>query len=326
MLARVMTAKKAVPLPSVSEVPLDGAFDDDDDPFALPANAAAVPQPLPPADSQPIDLFRAPPQPEPSAPLDLGLDAVAEQASHEPRRPRPASQPKIINSSQSPVASNAEPTAPQSAADTQAHDTGLVVVIELKRERDGLKREVEELRQKVANKPNGAGSAPGGGFSREREFLNLRETINKKEREVLDLKDAADVKERAILDHATKLRESERRLHDLEEHSLATEKDSGRCPREDRSARPRQGARGRAREAGQGAPRRRAQEHHPLRRRDRGLEEEARHRRGRGQGRLRRGGGGARGRAARAPRSPSVDRRGDAGRARRAAAEVAGCA
>ena len=70
---------------------------------------------------------------------------------------------------------------------------------ELKRERDTLKREVEELKQKLASKPADGAAAPaatGAGFSREREFLNLRETINKKEREVLDLKDTLDGKER----------------------------------------------------------------------------------------------------------------------------------
>ncbi|MGZ3438326.1 MAG: response regulator [Polyangia bacterium] len=243
MLARVVTAKKAVPMPSATEVPMDEGFGDDDDPFSLPRNAGPVPRPLPPAESQPIDTFRAQQAKDQSGPIDLGLDAVAEQASHEPARPRPGSQPKIVTSSQSPVASNAggnhvaaksaaalgvpSTAMPQSAADTAAHDTGLAAVTELKRERDGLKREVEELKQKLASKPaDGAAQTPAGvGFSREREFLNLRETINKKEREVLDLKDSLDGKERAILDHATKLRDTERKLRDLEERSLSMEKD-----------------------------------------------------------------------------------------------------
>ena len=226
MLARVMTAKRAVPMPSVTEVPLDEPFGGDDDPFSLPQHAGAVPAPLPPADSQPIDTFRAHQVKETSSgPIDLGLDAVAEQASHEAPRPRPASQPKIITSSQSPVASNAV-AMPSAAADTQAHDTGTAAVTELKRERDTLKREVDELKQKLAAKPDVAPAPPAtGGFSREREFLNLRETINKKEREVLDLKDSLDAKERAVLDAQTKLRDTERKVRDLEEHSLTTEKE-----------------------------------------------------------------------------------------------------
>ncbi|HEY6029079.1 MAG TPA: hypothetical protein VIU44_00865, partial [Gaiellaceae bacterium] len=229
MLARMTPAKRAVPMPSVTEVPMDEPFGGDDDPFSLPQHAGAVPAPLPPADSKPIETFRAHEVKDQSSsgPIDLGLDAVAEQASHEAPRPRPSSQPKIITSSQSPVASNAGSVPmPAAAADTQAHDTGTAAVTELKRERDTLKREVDELKQKLAAKPEGAPAPqPSGGFSREREFLNLRETINKKEREVLDLKDSLDGKERAVLDAQTKLRDNERKLRDLEEHSLSTEKE-----------------------------------------------------------------------------------------------------
>ncbi len=148
MLARVTPAKRAVPMPSVTEVPMDEPFGGDDDPFALPSQAGAVPAPLPPAESQPIETFHAPPKDQTSSgPIDLGLDAVAEQASHEAPRPRPPSQPKIITSSQSSTASNAgtasaaaAPLAKAAAADTQAHDTGTAAVTELKRERDTLKR------------------------------------------------------------------------------------------------------------------------------------------------------------------------------------------
>ena len=127
-----------------------------------------MPAPLPPAESQPIETFHAQQAKESSGPIDLGLDAVAEQASHEPARPRPASQPKIITSSQSPVASNAAAVAmPQAAADTQAHDTATAAVTELKRERDTLRREVDELKQKLAHKPDGAAApAPATGASR----------------------------------------------------------------------------------------------------------------------------------------------------------------
>ncbi|HEY2744188.1 MAG TPA: response regulator, partial [Polyangia bacterium] len=236
-LGRMVMAKRAVPMPSVTEVPLDEGFGGDDDPFSLPQQAGGVPAPLPPAESQPIDTFRAQQAKDQSGPIDLGLDAVAEQASHEPARPRAASQPKIITSAHPPAPSSAALGAAalagavamqQSAADTQAHDTGTAAVTELKRERDTLKREVEDLKQKLASKPVDGAAAPApaaAGFSREREFLNLRETINKKEREVLDLKDAVDVKERAVLDASTKLRDTERKLGDLEGRSLGTEKE-----------------------------------------------------------------------------------------------------
>ncbi len=232
MLARVGTVKRAVAAPSVTEVPMDEPFGGDDDPFSLPRDIGpTVPAPLPPAESQPIDTFHAPPK-EQSQPLDLGLDAVAEQAAQEPKRPRPPSQPRVIVDQAlhaASVAANAPAAAMPLAqvADTQAHDTGTAAVTELKRERDQLKREVEELKQKLASKPadGAAATTASAGFSREREFLNLRETINKKEREVLDLKDAVDAKERQILDTQAKLRDSERKLRDLEERSLATEKE-----------------------------------------------------------------------------------------------------
>lgn len=212
MLARVVPVKKAVA--AALEVPLDEPFGDDD-PFRLPHEmGSTMPQPLPPAESRPIDVGG-----EKSDPLDLGLAEVARQAEQEPPRARPPSQPKVVLSP-----SMAAMATVASAGDTMAHDTGAAAVAELKRERDQLKRELDEAQKKLAQRPAEASAVPAG-FSREREFLNLRETINKKEREVLDLKDALDGKERQALDASTKLREAERRLHELEERSLTTEKE-----------------------------------------------------------------------------------------------------
>jgi hypothetical protein len=222
MLARVTPIKRA--MKATAEVPLDDSFGEDD-PFSLPRDAGpTVPAPLPPADSRPIDTSLLAHK-EPSQPLDLGLDEVAEQAAAEPVRPRPPSQPRVIVSAMASGASGTIGMAPPSAADTQAHDTGSAAVTELKRERDQLKREVDELQRKLAQRPAEAAAPATSGFSREREFLNLRETINKKEREVLDRKDALDGKERQILDHATKLRELERKARDLDEKSLTAEKE-----------------------------------------------------------------------------------------------------
>lgn len=222
LMARVTPIRRGLK----PELPLDDSFGEDD-PFSLPRDAGpTVPAPLPPAESQPINTFAAPK--EQSQPLDLGLDEVAQQAAREPARPRPASQPRVIVAAAAAgVASGTigAASAP-SAADTQAHDTGAAALAELRRERDQLKREVEELQKKLAQRPAEGAPAPAtSGFSREREFLNLRETINKKEKEVLDLKDTIDSKERQILDNATKLRELERKARDLDEKMLATEKE-----------------------------------------------------------------------------------------------------
>ena len=220
MLARVQPVKRAVA--PAAELPLDEPFGGDDDPFALPRQVGAVPRPLPPAESQPINTGHLAHK-EQSQPLDLGLEEVAAQAAAEPSRPRSASQPRIIASA-APPALLSMPSA--SAADTQAHDTGTAAVTELKRERDQLRREVEELQKRLAAKPaEPAAPSPSSGFSREREFLNLREIINKKEKEVLDLRDALDVKERALLDGTGKNRDLERKVRDLDEKALATERE-----------------------------------------------------------------------------------------------------
>ena len=72
----------------------------------------------------------------------------------------------------------------------------------LENERQTLRKEIEEARERFTQSAT---------FSKEREFLGLREIINKKEKDILDLRDALDAKERQILDHKDKLRELESR-------------------------------------------------------------------------------------------------------------------
>jgi CheY-like chemotaxis protein len=165
----------------------------------------------------------------PSVDLDLGLDAVAQEAEKRPavtERPRRQSSPNLLASTPSVMSSAPAPapvSAPAAVHDTAAHDTSSAAVQELKSERDRLKREVDELQKKLTARPETA-AAPTG-FSREREFLNLREIINKKEKEILDLRDVADAKERQFLDTKDKVRELERRARDLDEKVLTSERD-----------------------------------------------------------------------------------------------------
>jgi CheY-like chemotaxis protein len=200
----------------------------DDDPFALPAQEheeaapPVVPAPLPPADSMPIQVR------DKSEELDLGLDDVAKQAAAEPKPQRFGSQPRIISSAPAPAPVVAAPvvtlvsaSAAPASSDTEIHDTG--VAAELQKERDQLRREVEELKQKLAQRPEQSPAASG--FSREREFLNLREIINKKEKEVLDLRDSLDGKERLVLDARDKARELERKVRELDERGLGMERE-----------------------------------------------------------------------------------------------------
>ncbi|HEY7955740.1 MAG TPA: response regulator [Polyangia bacterium] len=195
-----------------------------DDPFGLPdspfdgapeeRHQGSSPAPLPEVEPEPM-AARAP-----SVDLDLGLDQVAQQAAQAPAV-RPLGE--RVRRQSSPVLSSAPH--PHGVHDTSAHDTSLAAVTELKGERDRLRHEVEELRQKLQQKADAPAQPASGGFSREREFLNLREIINKKEKEILDLRDSLDAKDRTILDGKDRLRELERRSRDLDEKALSTERD-----------------------------------------------------------------------------------------------------
>ena len=97
----------------------------------------------------------------------------------------------------------------------------------LENERQTLRKEIEEARERFTQSAT---------FSKEREFLGLREIINKKEKDILDLRDALDAKERQILDHKDKIRELDRARRDLEEASLGLRAQPGRRQRAGRRA------------------------------------------------------------------------------------------
>jgi hypothetical protein len=85
----------------------------------------------------------------------------------------------------------------------------------LENERQTQRRELEESRERFTQSAT---------FSKEREFLGLREIINKKEKDILDLRDGMDAKEREILDYRDKVRELDRGRRDLEEKTLGFER------------------------------------------------------------------------------------------------------
>ncbi|HTM22826.1 MAG TPA: hypothetical protein VL172_20025, partial [Kofleriaceae bacterium] len=135
----------------------------------------------------------------------------------EPKKPEPAPEP--------PRAADLAPlpAAPVPAAAESVPDLGLDAVVEMAVEeasgvtdRKSLQKihhlETENRRLK-AELEQSKSAAPGGAgepaYSREREFLNLREVINKKEREVLNLQDEIAAKERQILDGKDKIRRLE---------------------------------------------------------------------------------------------------------------------
>jgi predicted nucleic acid-binding Zn-ribbon protein len=84
----------------------------------------------------------------------------------------------------------------------------------LENDKRRLQGELEEMSGRLQAQP----------FSKERDLLGLRETINRKEKDLLDLRDALDAKERQMLDQKDRIREAERSGRDLEEKMLAMEK------------------------------------------------------------------------------------------------------
>jgi CheY-like chemotaxis protein len=103
--------------------------------------------------------------------------------------------------------------AERSAARASSLDAARIA--ELEDEVARLGRDLEEARRAPAPAPTS--------FTREREFLNLREVINRKEKEILDLREEVDTKERFILGGKDKIRELERKLRDTDEKLLGLE-------------------------------------------------------------------------------------------------------
>ena len=100
--------------------------------------------------------------------------------------------------------------------EVEARNTELEARIHsLENERQTLRKEIEEARERFTQSAT---------FSKEREFLGLREIINKKEKDILDLRDALDAKERQMLDHKDKIRELDRARRDLEESTIGFER------------------------------------------------------------------------------------------------------
>jgi DNA-binding response OmpR family regulator len=137
----------------------------------------------------------------PPAPDDIGFDDVSTEASG-----------RIISE----TFGAAPAVDDQRAREAEARNAELEARIHsLENERQTLRKEIEEARERFTQSAT---------FSKEREFLGLREIINKKEKDILDLRDALDAKERQILDHKDKIRELERARRDLEESTIGFER------------------------------------------------------------------------------------------------------
>ena len=188
----------------------------DDDPFGLPE---------PPATSPARAVAPPTPPVEPAPPVAFAPALAA--YSHAPADQDSVPVPKIDTAEMelAEIARDVEQlvaeTPPSSAPAPAPQDHSALEAAQ--REVERLHRELDDVRAKAAAAP--AAAAASSSFTREREFLTLRETINKKEKEVLDLKDALDAKDRQILDGKDKLREAERKTREGDERSLATERE-----------------------------------------------------------------------------------------------------
>jgi CheY-like chemotaxis protein len=84
-------------------------------------------------------------------------------------------------------------------------------------ETEQLRREVEELKTRLAAGPK------AGGIS-SREFLDLREALNKKDKEILSLREGQSKKDREIVEGQDRLLALERTKADLEDKNLVLER------------------------------------------------------------------------------------------------------
>ena len=108
---------------------------------------------------------------------------------------------------------SALPMLPDTGNDSRVADLSARIAT-LESERHGLHGQIDELKLRLQSQP----------LSKEREFLSLRETINRKEKDLLDLRDVVDAKDRHILDQKDRVREHERARRDFEERMLDFEK------------------------------------------------------------------------------------------------------
>jgi CheY-like chemotaxis protein/chromosome segregation ATPase len=88
-------------------------------------------------------------------------------------------------------------------------------------EAEQLTREVEELKTKLA----GLASGPKAGAVSSREFLDLREGLNRKDKEILGLKEQLSKKDKEIVETQEKMLALERTKADIDDRLLALERE-----------------------------------------------------------------------------------------------------
>ncbi len=163
------------------------------------------------------------PAPEPQA---VSVPVPEPEAPASKPVPKPAEKPRRATSS-TPKAEAGTPVAPMESASLSA-SLGLDALAEsaapaaLTEELENLRREKDRLTRELAQ----AKSSQGSSFSKEKEFLSLRETINQKEKQIIDLREEVDNKEQEILKKKNQIRELERQIADLNSNGLELERRS----------------------------------------------------------------------------------------------------
>ena len=154
----------------------------------------------------PVSPYNAPP-PTPQATRAAVKEALPTPAPRQQTQPPPARQ------------QTQQPAAGLSAADARELDEMRLKFGELEKERQRLERDLADAKARADK------AAAGAPLSKEREFLNLRETITRKDKDLRELKDEMGKKDRAILDAKEELRALEGKAGELDEKILAMERE-----------------------------------------------------------------------------------------------------
>lgn len=182
----------AVASPPNDPVPAS-ASDDAESPIEDELDAAEPPAEEPVAAAQAPEPVAAPQAPEPVPPVvAAGSGADLDLGLEE-------------------VASQAE------EEKSGVHDRRYQVkVLQLEEEIARLKAQLDDVRRQPAS---------GGAFSREREFLNLREVINKKEKEILELRESLATRDGEILKFRQTIRELRQERTEFDEKNVELERE-----------------------------------------------------------------------------------------------------
>ncbi len=191
--------------------------------------AVASPPDLPDLEPEPERLpaaptpaAAAPPEPAPlppaAAPPDDGEVTVGDHLPEPPPPRAPEPSPIQALGSGPDLDLGLEEVASQAAEERSGvHDKRYQMrVLQLEEEIARLKAQLDDARRAPAS---------GGSFSREREFLNLREVINKKEKEIIELRETLAARDGELLTFRQTIRELRQERTDFDQKNVELERE-----------------------------------------------------------------------------------------------------